>query len=266
MYSYVKYFIAILCCASVCCRIGAQDNDSTLADLERRAEVLRMCFLEERKRAASDLMFIGQLGYEHHERHGHMVQSNMFLRWDATGWFSMLAGVRVTTNNVYDFSLRGDFKLSWSGFHFLGLRNQYLYGLFAEDNYMDMNFSLAAFYEQDYFYIAAGAMTHFETPIKVKEGSRVFDWRLSWIYDLKAWCRVHDADWNLGVQFTNMRDFEITHCNVPNFILNGRHLVIPKDTPFGIYVTWQAGCRTVITKKSMAYDGAWGIVGVSCYF
>ncbi len=225
-----------------------------------------MSFQEERRRAASDLMFIGELGYEHHERHGHLIQSNMYLQWEPVRWFTMLGGLRVTTNNLYNFSLRGDFKLPLKGYRFLGLRNQYLYGIFANDKYMDMNFSLAAFYEQEYLYLAAGAMTHFETPIRVKEGSRSFDWFVNWIYDIAVWSRVHDADWNIGVQFTNMRDFEISDCNMPSFILRGKHLIIPRSTPFGFYVTWQAGCRTEITKKEMKYDGAWGIVGVRCYF
>lgn len=263
---FLTPLIALLSCLSVCCNTNAQNYDSIVTDFERRAEALRISFQEERKRAASDLMFIGELGYEHHERYGNMVHSNMFLNWDATEWFSMLAGLRVTTNNLYNITIRGDFKLPLKDCRFIGLRNQYLYGLFAEDNFMDMNFSLAAFYEQEYFYIAAGAMTHFNTPVSVKEGKRKYDWSLSWIYDLGVWCRVHNADWNIGIQFTDMRDFEISHCNNPSFIIRGKHLIMPKNSPFGLFITWQAGCRTLIDKANMKYDGAWGTAGVRCYF
>lgn len=256
----------VLFCVAVCCEMRAQDYDSLYQDLERRAEILRMQLEEQNKEAKTDLAFIGELGYEHSERHGHLVQSTMQLQWDGARWFTMFAGLRVTTQNLYNLSLRGDFKIPFKGYRYLGLRNQYLYGIFANSNYMDMNFSLSAFYEQEYFYVAAGAMTHFVTPITVKEGTRSYDWYVSWTYDIRGWVQKHDARWNLGVQVTNMREMEISEGYMPSFVLRGSHLILPKSSPMGFHLNWQIGCRTKIAEERMAYDGAWATVGVHCWF
>jgi len=216
-------------------------------------------------------MFVADLGYEHSEENGHMALSQMRVKWDAARWFKLIAGLKVTTKNIYYFTARGDFKLPIDDTKYVGLRNQYIYNIFANKknlSTMNVNMSLAADYSMDYLYIATGVMWNYKMPL-VKEQAENIDglgWHCSWTYELLLWARPKKADWNIGAEVSNMNSFSLQDWKSPVFTLRGTHTIMPKydNTPFNI--TWEVECKTKVVENVMLYNGANAKIGVECYF
>ncbi len=164
------------------------------------------------------------IGYEYTLTNRSAVYTQMMLEMRLKQWVDFYAGFHVATDDLYQFAVRGDFKYHFGPTRYLGLRNQYVYSLYAGDNLQKMNMALAAVYDQEYFSIAVGAYTQFFSPIVMGNGAaRTFIWEVSPVYDINARIFKKAHRWNLGVQITNMRDFALERMYNPNFIINGNY-------------------------------------------
>lgn len=269
-------FAAVKCHALICLLLAfvalvmplsayAEPADSVVPDYEHQAELFLARVERERQPVRTNLLFTGALGYEHSLEHKHFVKSAIAFDWDAARWFQLNAGLRVTTRNIYNLTVKGDFRLPLKGNRFLALNNSYIYGIYADRNFMDFEIALVLRYEQNYFSISLGAMSHFQTPFIVKEGKRRYDWATTWTYSLRGWLKPKDAEWNIGAEFTNVRPFQTDDGRCPSFILHGIHLLRPRYGDPGFNIIWQAGCRTIAAPHSLTYGGCWATVGISCW-
>lgn len=236
-----------------------------MADYEQRAEFFMMQMERERAAAHTDLLFTGSLGYEHSPEHKHFVKSTLTLDWTAARWFALGAGLRVTTRNIYDLAVDGDFRLPLGDKRHLSLNNSYVYSIYADRNYMDFRIGLSVGYAQDYFSVSIGAMTHFTTPFVLNGSPREYHWGVTWTYCARAWVRPEASEWNVGAEVTNVRRFGTDSGREPSFVLNGRHGIRPRAGDPGFSIVWQAGCHTVAAPHSLTYEGAWALVGISCF-
>lgn len=260
---YILFAIVLSLSASVS---ASMVTDSTDVDWER--EVERFMFeMEQRKQASEKLgetYFIGILGYNNttNENRRNYVKSDIRMQWDARDWVSILGGLRATTVNMYYFTFEGTFKIPFEGGQTLGLRNKYLYKIYANENLNTLAMCLAGEYVQDYISLTLGGMGHFNTQIVVKENTKRFmDWRWSMVYDLRLWCRKRNSNWNVGIAFSNLRTYTIDTWECPSFLLKAWYDFRSAE---GIRLIIEGGCTTKITDHTMQYNGAWGEVGVRC--
>ena len=218
-----------------------------------------------------NLMFVADLGYEHTEANGHLVLSQMRIKWDAAKWFKLTGGLKVTTKNIYYFTARGDFKWNIDDTKYLGLRNQYIYNIYANNkslSTMNLNMSLAADYKMDYLYVATGVMWNYKMPLVKEEAENIqnLGWQCSWLYEIQIWARPKKADWNIAVEFGNMHSFSMQDWLQPSFTLRGTHTLMPRYGTLPFNIIWEAECRTKITNNTMIYSGANAKIGIECYF
>lgn len=233
--------------------------------------IFALAQIAETQREKTNLMFVADLGYEHTEETGHFVLSQMRIKWDAAKWFRLTGGLKVTTKNIYYFTARGDFKLPIDETKYVGLRNQYLFNIYANSknlSTMNLNMSIAADYMMDYLYIATGAVWNYKMPLVKEETENIkgLGWHCNWIYEIQLWARPRKANWNIAVEFGNMHSFSIQDWLQPSFTLRGTHTVMPKYGVLPFKIIWEAECRTQISNKTMNYNGANAKIGIECYF
>lgn len=216
-------------------------------------------------------MFVADLGYEHSMSNGHMALSQMRIKWDAAKWFRLTAGLKVTTKNIYYFTARGDFKLPIDETKYVGLRNQYIYNIYANAknlSTMNLNMSIAADYSMDYLYIATGCMWNYKMPLVKEQAENIADlgWQCSWLYEILLWARPKKADWNIGAEVSNMNSFSMQDWKSPSFTIRGTHKILPKYSSLPFNITWEAECKTKTVDKTLTYSGANAKIGIECYF
>jgi len=219
----------------------------------------------------TDCIFVADLGYEHSMANGHMALSQMRIKWDAARWFRMTGGLKVTTKNIYYFTLRGDFKLPIDDTKYVGLRNQYIYDIFANRkrlSTMDINMSLAADYSMNYLYIATGVMWNYKMPLIKEEAENIsgLGWHCSWLYELLLWARPKSSPWNLGAEVSNINSFSMQDWKNPSFTLRGTHTIMPKYGGLPFNITWEVECKTAYADSRLNYSGANAKIGIECYF
>jgi len=219
----------------------------------------------------TDCMFVADLGYEHSMSNGHMALSQMRIKWDAARWFRMIGGLKVTTKNIYYFTVRGDFKLPIDETKYVGLRNQYIYDIMANKKQlstMDINMSLAADYSMNYLYVATGVMWNYKMPLVSEQAENIdgLGWHCSWIYEVLLWARPKKADWNIGAEVSNMHSFSINDWKCPTFTLRGTHTIMPKYGTLPFNIIWEAECKTAYADGTLNYSGANAKIGIECYF
>ncbi|MCQ2332571.1 MAG: hypothetical protein MJZ95_05170 [Paludibacteraceae bacterium] len=241
-------------------------RDSVDADWER--EVERFMFeMNQRKQASTNrgkAYFIGVLGYNNstNENRRNYVKSDIRMQWDARDWVSILGGLRATTVNMYYFTFEGTFKIPFESGQTLGLKNKYLYKIYANENLNALAMCLAAEYVQDYISLTLGGMGQFNTQLIVgKDAKRFMDWRWSMVYDLRLWCMKRSSNWNLGLAFSNLWAYTIDTWENPSFLLKAWYDFRSAE---GIRLLIEGGCNTRIANGTMQYSGAWGEIGVRC--
>lgn len=216
-------------------------------------------------------MFVADLGYEHSEANGHMALSQMRIKWDAAKWFKLTAGLKVTTKNIYYFTAKGDFKLPIDETKYVGLRNQYIYNVFANNKQlstMNLNMSIAADYSMDYLYIATGVMWNYKMPLVKAQAENIsgLGWQCSWLYELLLWARPKKAPWNIGAGVKNMNSFSMQDWKSPSFTVRGTHTLKPRYETLPFNITWEIECKTQAAEKTLKYSSANAKIGIECYF
>lgn len=166
------------------------------------------------------------LGYEHSQTQGSNFNTSMLFGYEGPRWVHATLGFRVSTINMYTFAARGDFRW-WLGEKkrsCLTLRNQYIYSIYAADRMQDLNMALTVAYDHRYFYVGIGGYAHMFHPFGNGEGMKSL-WEPGLTYDLAARIFPKPHIWNLELQITNMRDFNIERAYAPNILLNGNYRI-----------------------------------------
>lgn len=234
----------------------------SVRDLEREGELLMRELQAERGRYDTDLMFGARLGYQHTQPDRNEVTSELSLTWDAKKWWKLEGGLRVTTYNIYNVWLRGDFLYRFGNFGYIGLRNDYRYGLYVKDNMQKFDMRIGGEFEMDYMYLFVGVSGNFKTQIVKGEDARTYDWQVRPIYDLKLWVRDRESKWNLGAEASGMMETGRTMRWIPDVVLNAYYWIEP-DYASRLKLEWQIGCR--IDESPTRYHGAFTRIAVKFF-
>lgn len=167
------------------------------------------------------------LGYEHNTIAGSAFNTSMLFNINPATWVTTKAGIHVRTESRYAATAAATFKIHTTENRdsYFGIRNQYLYNIYASGNLHDFVISLAAAYSHPYFDIAIGGYARMFAPIKKYGASAGIIWEPGIVYDVEAHIFPNEYVWNIGAQITNMRTFEIERLYSPNFILKGNYRI-----------------------------------------
>lgn len=241
--------------------IELKDSSGT-RDLEREGELLMRELQSQRGMYDTDLMFGARVGYQHTQPDRNEVTSELSLKWDAKKWWRLEGGLRVTTYNIYNVWVRGDFLYRFGSFWYIGLRNDYRYNLFVKDNIQKFDMRIGGEFEMDYLYAFVGVSGNFKTQIARGDETRYYKWQVRPIYDLKLWIMDRESKWNLGAEASGMMETGRTMRWIPDVILNAYYWVEPEYAS-RLKLEWQLGCR--IDENPTRYHGAFIRMSVQFY-
>ena len=167
-----------------------------------------------------------KLGYENTQINGSIFNTEMVGIYTPNDWIDAYGGLHVSSRNLYQLALRGDFKWWVGQTRNIALRNQYTYSIYAKDNLQNFNMSLMLVYDQEHLYAAFGGYMQFFTNLFLTEGiQRTYIWEPGLAYDFRTRIFKRSHVWNLGLQITNIRHFLVERSYSPNVILNGNYRI-----------------------------------------
>ena len=109
-----------------------------------------------------------KLGYEHTQINGSNINTEMVGIYTPANWVDVYGGFHVSSRNLYQAAVRGDFKWWIGETRNLALRNQYSYSAYADENFQNLNMSLMLVYDQEHLYAAFGGYAQFFTNFFIK--------------------------------------------------------------------------------------------------
>lgn len=171
-----------------------------------------------------------KLGYEHTQLSGSTFNTEMVGFYTPAKWVDIYGGFHVSTRNLYQVGVRGDFKWWVGESRNIALRNQYTYSAYANDNLQNFNMSLMLVYDQEYLYASFGGYAQFFTNFFMHDGiERSYIWEPGLAYDFRTRIFKKSHIWNLGLQITNIRHFLVERSYAPNLIINGNYRIGGED-------------------------------------
>lgn len=209
--------------------------------------------------------FDANIGYEHTLTSGSAINSEMVIDYTPKRWAQLYGGIKVSTKNINQAMLKGDFKWWMNDSKFIALRSQNVYSIYANDNTQSLSIGVAAIYDQEYFSIALGGNYQMYTSIFNKnDNKKSFLWEPGITYDINARIFPKSHIWNIGGEVTNCRNFVIERVYNPSFLLNGHYTFSAENTNH-LKVYSQVGFQPIgITHIAVNYYSLIINIGVIC--